>query len=159
MHAGKDTVVSINYELTEANGDLVERSSEPVSYLHGGYHGIFGPVEAALEGKGEGESCLVRLEPDDAFGDYDQDLVRMEPRNVFPENVAVGMRFEGQGSDSGEMRLYTVTDIADDKVMVDGNHPLAGRALNFSGTVVAVRAATQDEITHGHAHGEGGHHH
>jgi FKBP-type peptidyl-prolyl cis-trans isomerase SlyD len=159
MLAGKDTVVSINYELTEVDGDLVERSSEPVSYLHGGYHGIFGPVEVALEGKSAGESCLVRLEPDDAFGHYDEELVRMEPRNVFPDNVAVGMRFEGQGADSGEMRLYTVTDIAGDKVMVDGNHPLAGRALNFSCTIVAVRAATQDEITHGHAHGEGGHHH
>ena len=89
-------------------------------------------MEQALAGKNVGESCRVRLEPDDAFGDYDAELVHIEPRDKFPENVAVGMQFEGARRPSpGETLVYTVTDIADDKVVVDGNHPLAGRDAAF----------------------------
>jgi FKBP-type peptidyl-prolyl cis-trans isomerase SlyD len=83
----------------------------------------------------------------------------MEPRDKFPGNLEVGMRFEGRGEDTGTMVIYTVTDIAEDKVVVDGNHPLAGQTLDFACTVTAVRAATEEELEHGHVHGEGGHHH
>ena len=159
MIIDKDTVVSIRYELSGADGEPIERSDDPIDYLHGGYHGIFERVEQALDGKIAGATVELRLEPGDAFGDYDDSLLRAEPRGVFPENVAVGMRFEGRAEGSDEMRVYTVTNVADDKVVVDGNHPLAGRSLQFSCTVTAVRAATAEEISHGHVHGPHGHHH
>ena len=159
MQIAQDTVVSISYELYDADGNLIEKTDEPVSYLHGGYDGIFPLVEAALNGKKAGEDCRLSLAPEDAFGEYESDLVRVEPKALFPGNVAVGMQFEGGAEDSDDVLLYTVTDIADDKVVVDGNHPLAGQTLDFFCTVTEVRAATDDEIMHGHAHGPHGHHH
>ncbi len=99
------------------------------------------------------------MEPDDAFGDYDEKLVRVEPRERFPENVSVGMQFEGAPEGSEHYTVYTVTDIADDRVVVDGNHPLAGTSLIFSCMVTDVREATQEELAHGHVHGPGGHQH
>lgn len=159
MQIEKDTVVSISYELFDIDGNLIERTDEPIEYLHGGYDGIFPLVESALDGKGVGESCRVRLEPEDAFGEYDAELVHVEERDKFPNNVGVGMQFEGRSNHSGETLVYTVTDIADDKVVVDGNHPLAGRALDFACTVASVRQATQEELSHGHVHGPHGHHH
>jgi FKBP-type peptidyl-prolyl cis-trans isomerase SlyD len=155
----KDTVVELTYELTDADGKVIERTDDPIEYLHGGYDGIFPLVERELSGKGVGDSCRVRLEPDDAFGEYDAELMHLEPRNKFPADVAVGMRFEGRGVESGTKLIYTVTDVAEDKVVVDGNHPLAGRTLQFKCTVTAVRAATDEEIAHGHVHGAHGHHH
>jgi FKBP-type peptidyl-prolyl cis-trans isomerase SlyD len=99
------------------------------------------------------------LTPADAFGEYDAQLVRIEARDQFPAEVDVGMQFQGQSSDKGEVIVYTVTDIAEGKVVVDGNHPLAGQTLNFECTIADVRAATQEELTHGHVHGAHGHHH
>jgi FKBP-type peptidyl-prolyl cis-trans isomerase SlyD len=155
----KDTVVSLTYELFDSDGGTIEKTEAPIEYLHGGYDGIFPQVETALAGKAAGESCRIRLEPDDAFGDYDAELVHIEPRDKFPDNIAVGMQFEGKGAESGTSLIYTVTNIADGKVVVDGNHPLAGKTLEFSCTVTAVRAATQEELSHGHVHGAHGHHH
>jgi FKBP-type peptidyl-prolyl cis-trans isomerase SlyD len=159
MQIAKNTVVAIHYELSDCDGNLIEKTDAPVEYLHGGYDGIFPLVEKALDGKSAGDSCRVRLEPDDAFGEYDAQLVHVEPRDKFPGDVVVGMQFEGRGEDSGVTLVYTVTDIAADKVVVDGNHPLAGRALDFRCTVTAVRAATGEEIAHGHVHGPHGHPH
>ena len=159
MQVGQDTVVELTYELTDSDGKLIERTEDPIEYLHGGYDGIFPLVERALAGKSVGDNCRVRLEPDDAFGEYDAELMHLEPRNKFPADVAVGMRFEGRGAESGTKLVYTVTDVAEDKVVVDGNHPLAGRTLQFICTVTAVRAATAEEIEHGHVHGAHGHHH
>ena len=159
MQVGKNTVVALTYELSDTDGNVVEKTDGPIEYLHGGYDGIFPLVEQALAGKAAGDSCRVRLEPDDAFGEYDAELMHLEPRSKFPAGVAVGMRFEGRGVESGTTLVYTVTDVAEDKVVVDGNHPLAGRALQLACTVIAVRAATANEITHGHVHGEHGHHH
>lgn len=159
MEIARNTVVSLTYQLFDRQGTLLEESGDPVSYLHGGYQGMFAAVERALEGKAVGHSARVDLEPEDAFGEYEANLVRVEPRDAFPAELKVGMRFEGTGEDSDETRLYTVTDIADGKVVVDGNHPLAGRALVFSCIITGVRAATRDEVTHGHAHGPHGHHH
>lgn len=159
MQVGKDRVVGLTYELTDTDGKVVERTEAPIEYLHGGYDGIFPRVEQALAGKSIGDRCRVRLEPEDAFGEYDAGLLHLEPRGKFPGNVAVGMRFEGRGAESGTTLIYTVTDVAEDKVVVDGNHPLAGRALDFSCTVTAVRAATQEELEHGHVHGAHGHDH
>jgi len=154
-----DTVVTLTYELLDSDGELIESSETPFAYLHGGYDGIFPLVERELTGKNVGEQCRVRLEPEDAFGDYDAELVRLEPREKFPGNLEVGMRFEGRGEESGTTVVYTVTDVAEDKVVVDGNHPLAGQTLQFFCTVTDVRAATAEELAHGHVHGEGGHHH
>ena len=155
----KNTVVSLNYELLDAEGNLIEKTEQPITYLHGGYDGIFPRVEEALHGRKTGDSCSVKLEPDDAFGEYDAELIRTEPRNLFPKNVKVGMQFEGAAEGSNHAMVYTVTDIADDKIVVDANHPLAGKTVQFSCTVTDVRPATQEELHHGHVHGEGGHHH
>lgn len=161
MKIVKDTVVSLQYELTDGNGTLLEKTNDPVSYLHGGYDGIFPAVEESLHGKDVGDHCEVKMEPDDAFGEYDHDLVRAEPRSLFPANVEVGMQFEGgaEGDDDDDYMLYTVVEVTDKEVTVDGNHPLAGKSLNFNCTVAGVRPATAEEITHGHVHGENGHHH
>ena len=161
MKIAKNTVVSLRYEMSDANGTLLEKTDEPISYLHGGYDGIFPVVEEELHGKDVGTKFDVMMEPDDAFGEYEHDLVRVEPRNLFPDEVAMGMQFEGgvEGGDDDDYSLYTVVDVTDTEVTVDGNHPLAGKTLNFVGVVTGVRAATADELAHGHIHGEGGRHH
>ena len=151
------TVVTIAYELRDADGELLDEPGATVAYLHGGYGGIFPKVEAALAGHGPGHELALSLEPEDAFGDYDPALLRVEPRDAFPEVLQVGMRFEGVPGDeaSGDAaRIYTVTGIADEQVVVDGNHPLAGERVWFRCTVREVREATEEELRHGHAHGE-----
>jgi FKBP-type peptidyl-prolyl cis-trans isomerase SlyD len=160
MLIARNTVVTLKYSVRDSEGEDIDKGVAPLVYLHGGYGGIFDRIEEELQGKGEGDSLEVQLEPEDAFGDYDAELVAVESRQLFPENIEVGMQFE-RGSEDGESddALFTITDIADDKVVVDGNHPLAGIALQFSCTVTSVRAATEEEITHGHVHGEHGHHH
>jgi FKBP-type peptidyl-prolyl cis-trans isomerase SlyD len=157
MQIAKDTVVTLDYELFDLDGNLIEKTEEPIEYLHGGYDGIFPMVERALDGKSVGDSCRVRLEPDDAFGEYDAELVLVEPRDKFPGNIGVGMQFEGRSNTSDEMLVYTVTDIAEDKVVVDGNHPLAGQTLDFSCAIASVRSATDEELEHRHAHGAHSH--
>lgn len=155
----KNTVVSLHYELSDTSGNIIEKTDEPISYLHGGYDGIFPLVEEALHQKEVGFSCTVSMEPENTFGEYDGSLIHIEPRSAFPDNVSVGMRFEGAPEGSEEFIVYTVTDIEDDKVVVDGNHPLAGMKLNFSCTVIDIRPATAEEIAHQHAHGPHGHAH
>ena len=159
MQIGKNTVVSLTYQLSGSEGNVLEHTEQPLSYLHGGYDGIFPLVEQALEGREVGYVCEVRLTPEDAFGEYEEELVRVEPRELFPPNLKVGMQFEGSSEGSGDARIYTVTDIAEDKVVVDGNHPLAGQTVLFSCTVTEVRAASSEELTHGHVHGPHAHHH
>lgn len=156
----KDAVVSLRYELFDVNGALLETSDNGVSYLHGGYDGIFPAVEEELHGKDVGAKFDMTIEPDGAFGEYDHDLVRVEPRNLFPDSVAVGMQFEGgaEGADDEDYLLFTVVDVTDTEVTVDGNHPLAGKTLSIVGVVTGVRAATPEELEHGHVHGEGGLH-
>lgn len=160
MQIVKNSVVTITYSLSDSQGNLLEESKEPISYLHGGYDNIFPTVEEGLHGKKAGESLSMSLEPEHAFGEYDAALVRVEPRSVFPvADVQAGMQFEGGAEGSEEMILYTVTEVTEDTVVVDGNHPLAGRTLQFSCTITDVRPATQEEIEHGHVHGPHGHQH
>jgi FKBP-type peptidyl-prolyl cis-trans isomerase SlyD len=155
-----DSVVTLKYTVHDDEGKLVDQGDEPLTYLHGGYDGIFPAVEHALDGKQEGDNIKLKLQPVDAFGEYDAELVRIEARDRFPEEIKVGMQFEGSANDEDDdLMIFTVTDVADDKVVVDGNHPLAGVALTFDATVMSVRAATAEEISHGHIHGPGGHHH
>ena len=159
MQIAMNTVVSITYELSDVDGNILESTSEPVTYLHGGYDNIFPKVEEELHGKTVGDTLTLALEPADAFGDYDEELVQIEPVSAFPtDKLEVGMQFEGEDP-TGDVVLYTITDIGDGKVVVDGNHPWAGERVNFRCSVTDVRAATQEEINHGHVHGPGGHHH
>ncbi len=150
------TVVTIAYELRDTEGGLLDEADATVAYLHGGYGGIFPKVEAALEGREPGHEVTLSLEPEDAFGDYEPELLRVEPRGAFPEVLQVGMRFEGVPGEEApdELRVYTVTGVADDKVVVDANHPLAGERVWFKCIVKEVRLATPEELRHGHAHGE-----
>jgi FKBP-type peptidyl-prolyl cis-trans isomerase SlyD len=162
MNISSNTVVTLTYKLFSTGGDLIEESAQPITYLHGGHHGIFPKIEEALTEKKAGDSCSVLLEPDEAFGEYDSELVRVEPQDRFPAETKVGMQFEGyagQDEKQDEGLVFTVTDIADGKVVVDGNHPLAGQRLRFDCSVVDVRAATSEELAHGHVHGPDGHHH
>jgi FKBP-type peptidyl-prolyl cis-trans isomerase SlyD len=154
-------VVTLTYELRNADGEPLEEAGAQLAYLHGGYGGIFPKVEAELQGKEAGHRFDVTLEPIDAFGEYDADLLRVEPRASFPEALEVGMQFEGvPGGEGGEdeARIYTVTDIADDKVVVDANHPYAGERVWFSCAVDHVREANDEELAHGHPHGDLGVH-
>ncbi len=159
MQIAKNTVVTLNYQVTDTQGNLVDEGAQPLVYLHGGYDGIFPLLEETLQGKNLGEKLEVRLEPEDAFGEYDAELVMIEARNLFPDNIEVGMQFERGTEDGDDDELYTITDITDDKVVVDGNHPLAGVALNFICTIADVRPATAEELSHGHVHGGHGHQH
>lgn len=154
MKITKDTVVSLRYELFDTEGELLEKIEVPVSYIHGGYDGIFPLVEEALHGKSVGDKCRIDMKPDDAFGEYDHTLVMVEPRSSFPEEIEVGMHFEGgpEGDDDDDYLLYTVVEVSDDEVTVDGNHPLAGKNLVFDCTVTGVRPATDKELEHGHVH-------
>lgn len=154
MQVAKNTVVTLDYSVTDPDGELVDAGQEPLVYLHGGYDDIFPMIEEAVHGKSIGESVVVKMQPDDAFGEYDAELVQMEPRSAFPKELQVGMQFEGvpEGADDDDILIYRVTEIADDKVMLDGNHPLAGMALVFTCTVTAVRPASAEEIEHGHFH-------
>lgn len=154
----KNTVVTLDYNVTDPDGAVVDEGRDALVYLHGGYDDIFPKIEEALQGKNVGESITIKLQPDEAFGDYDAELVQVEPRKDFPKELEVGMQFEGapQGADEDDFIIYRVTDIAEDKVVLDGNHPLAGMALVFTCTVTAVRPASEEEIEHGHVHGADG---
>ena len=159
MRIDRGTVVTLEYELRDADGEPLEEADARLAYLHGGFGGICPKVEAALQGQEVGHELAVTLDPDDAFGDYDAELLRVEPRASFPEALEVGMQFEGvPGDEEDEARIYTVTDIADDKVVVDANHPYAGERVWFKCSVKDVRKATQDEMRHGHPHGDLGVH-
>ena len=159
MEVKMNSIVKMTYELKDTDGNLLESSNEPVAYLHGGYDNIFPKVEEAMHGKKVGEEIVVSLEPADGFGIYDENLVQIEPTTAFPEtDLKKGMQFEGE-DDSGEVIIYTVTDIADGKVVVDGNHPWAGQRLIFSAVVKEIRSANEQEIEHKNAHGAGGQDH
>ena len=151
MQITKDKVVSLEVRLSDVHGNLIQQSAEAVQYLHGDYDGIFPAVEEALQGRAPGEKIEVRLEPEDAFGEYDADLVQLAERAQLPPELEIGMQFEQEGGPENDLLIYTVTDIAGDQVVLDGNHPLAGLALNFACTVVAVREATAGEIERGYA--------
>jgi FKBP-type peptidyl-prolyl cis-trans isomerase SlyD len=143
MQVGRDTVVSLKIQMYDAQGALLHAPDEPHTYLHGGYGGLLDSLEQSLEGKNPGESVQVQLEPEQAFGEYDAELLRVEPAERYGEGVAVGMEIEE------DERLYTVTDVAGGKVVLDGNHPLAGIALRFAVEIVHVRPARAEEIQRG----------
>jgi FKBP-type peptidyl-prolyl cis-trans isomerase SlyD len=153
-------VVSIHYTLKADSGQVIDSSAggEPLAYLHG--HGNLVPgLERELTGKNAGDRLQVKVSPADGYGEYDPQLVQRVPRRTLKGvgNVRVGMRLHAQ-TDHGP-KPVTVTQISGDMVTLDGNHPLAGKNLNFDVEIAAVRAATEEELSHGHVHGAGGHHH
>ncbi|MCB6181982.1 peptidylprolyl isomerase [Leeia sp. TBRC 13508] len=159
MQIKKDSVVSLSYEMFDAQDELLDASETPMVYLHGGYDGIFPQVEEALHGKTVGDDIDVTMVPEFAFGEYDETLIRREPADLFPEDIEVGMMFEADDDETGELMVFTVVSIENKQVVLDGNHPLAGKTLRFKAKVVEVRDATKDELEHGHAHDPNHDHH
>lgn len=158
MKIEKDTVVSLKYRVAELTGKLIEESREPMVYLHGGYDNTLPKIEEALDGKETGAEVSLQLKPEDAFGARDESLKRTIPRSEFPPGVKVGGQLEGT-IDDGRRHVFHVVKIKGDQVLLDGNHPLAGKELRFHLKVMGVRRASAEEIQHRHVHGEGGHHH
>ena len=158
MKIEKDTAVTLRYKVADTQGKRLEESRESMVYLHGGYGNTLPKIEAALEGKMSGYQTTLELQAQDAFGLRDERLVQTIPKSQFPPGVKVGGQLEGRGDD-GQAQAFTVMKIKGDTVMLDGNHPMAGKTLRFSVTVTEVRAATEEEIAHRHVHGEHGHQH
>jgi FKBP-type peptidyl-prolyl cis-trans isomerase SlyD len=158
MQIARDAVVMIHYTLKNDAGEVLDSSSghDPLAYLQG--HGSIIPgLEAALEGKVAGDKVQATIAPENAYGVKEPGLVQQVPRRAFQGEVRAGMQFTAQ-TEAGP-RTVVVTRVQGDMVTVDGNHPLAGETLHFDVEVTEVRAATEEELAHGHVHGAGGHHH
>lgn len=160
MQVTNNTAVTINYTLTNDAGETIDSTngSDPLVYLHGNGSIIKG-LEKALSKRNVGDKFTVRIEPAEAYGEFSDDMIQVISKEMFDgiENLEVGMQFNA-AVNSGTS-IITITKIDGDDVTIDGNHPLAGQALNFDIEIVNVRLATKDEIAHGHIHGEGCHHH
>jgi FKBP-type peptidyl-prolyl cis-trans isomerase SlyD len=157
MKISKDRIVSIDYTLKDVNGEIIDTSDgrAPLDYVHGSGSIVQG-LENALEGKAVGDELTVTIPPEEAYGLRDDSLAQSVDPKIFEteEDLQVGMQFQAP-SEQG-MMIVTVTEIKDDSVTVDTNHPLAGETLHFDVAVVDVRDATEEELGHGHAHGSGG---
>ncbi|MBE0484280.1 MAG: peptidylprolyl isomerase [Bacterioplanes sp.] len=161
MTIAQHKVATLHYTVVDvASGETIDSSEggQPMTYLHGAQNIIPG-LEQALEGKNVGDAFDVTIEPADAYGEYSEDRIQQVPVQAFEgvEQVEPGMAFTAQ-TEHGPVNLI-VTEVNDDIVTVDANHPLAGKALAFSIKVEAVRDASEEELAHGHVHGEGGHQH
>ncbi len=160
MQIAKDSAVTIDYTLTGPDGKVIDTSKgrEPLAYLHGASNIIPG-LEKALTGKNVGDNIKVKVPAADGYGAKDPKMVQSVPRSNFQgvQDIQPGMQFQARTADGA--RVVTVIKVDDNEVTVDANHPLAGIDLNFDVTIVSIRAATTEEIQHGHVHGEGGHHH
>lgn len=156
MQITKNKVAAIHYTLRDNEGTVIDSSEgrDPLNYLHGAGNLIPG-MEEGLEGKEKGSKLNLKIDPEKGYGEKDENLIQQVPRSAFGEqDVKPGMRFStNQGG------VVTVTDVGPESITVDGNHPLAGVPLNFDVEIVEVRNATDEEITHGHVHGENGHEH
>lgn len=148
MKITKNTVVTLDYSIADTQGGLLDGGAEPLVYIHGLGGDYLPPkIESALEGKSVGDSVDMTLAPEDGFGEYDETLVEVEELKAFGQPLEVGMQFS---KDDGEDALiYEVTQIEDDKVILDANHPFAGIETAFSCTVLKVREATKAEIKEG----------
>nr|WP_196158660.1 peptidylprolyl isomerase [Reinekea sp. G2M2-21] len=156
----ENKVVSLNYTVKDEHGEVIDTSEggDPLTYLHGANNIISG-LEAALVGKAAGDSFDTVVAPADGYGEYNEEMVQVVPRSAFEgvESIEPGMVFTAQ-TQGGPVQLM-VTGVEEDDITVDPNHPLAGKTLHFTGSVVEVRDATEEELAHGHVHGPGGHHH
>jgi FKBP-type peptidyl-prolyl cis-trans isomerase SlyD len=153
----KDAVVRLSIEVVDERGAT---PAQEMVYLHGDYGNLFPKVEAALAGLEPGASASVKLAPAEGFGERDPRLVRVERRERLPKGVAVGSALRGQADeDDGHPPLFRVTALSDTEATLDANHPLAGRTVELRCEVLEVRAATGEEIAHGHVHGPHDHSH
>jgi FKBP-type peptidyl-prolyl cis-trans isomerase SlyD len=160
MQIVKNSVVSFDYTLKDPDGNLIDSSegNEPLSYIQGLGHIIPG-LERAMDGKQSGDQFQITIPPEDAYGQYDEELVQTIPKKHFEQNVEIvpGMQFTAERE--GQHYTITVIEVQKEDIIVDGNHPLAGIELNFDVNIKEVREATSEELSHGHVHGPGGHHH
>jgi FKBP-type peptidyl-prolyl cis-trans isomerase SlyD len=160
MQIANDSAVFMHYTLKNSAGDVIDSSvgQEPLAYIHGRGDIVVG-LEKALTGRSAGDKFEVSIPPSEGYGVHRADRVQAVPREAFDPGAEIkpGMRFQAQ-SEGGAM-VVTVIDVSDTEVTIDGNHPLAGEMLNFAIDIVNVRAATEEELSHGHIHGAGGHHH
>ncbi len=160
MQIAERTVASFHYTLTNDAGTVIDSSSgtDPLAYLHG-VGNIVPGLEKAMEGRAAGDKFDVKVSPEEGYGTPNEMLIQVVPREAFQgvDDIEVGMQFQAQ-TPQGAISV-SVAKIEDGMVTVDGNHPLAGQNLNFAIEVVDVRAASEEEVTHGHVHGSGGHNH
>jgi FKBP-type peptidyl-prolyl cis-trans isomerase SlyD len=157
---GADRVVTIHYTLKDDSGAVLDSSAggEPLAYIQGHGNLVVG-LEKALEGKQDGATLAVVVSPEEGYGKHDASLIQRVPKRSLQGagEIKKGMQFQARTDDG--MRVFTVTAVVGDMVTLDGNHPLADQRLHFDVEVVGVRAATDEELEHGHVHGAGGHHH
>ena len=161
MKVGKDKVVLMHYTLKNDAGDIIDSSdgADPLPFLQG--HGNIIPgLESALEGSKVGDKLEVSIKPEEGYGVRMKDAIQEIPSSALKgvDEVKVGMQLQSQDKD-GNAFLVTVTKIDDDKITVDGNHPLAGQTLHFSVSIESIRKAEAEELSHGHVHADGDHHH
>lgn len=159
MKIAENKVVTIDYVLTNNDGQVLDESGNgEFAYLHGAQNIISG-LENALTGKVAGDAFEVSVSPKDGYGERDDTMLQSISMDMFesPEHVVVGQQFHAQSPD-GRHVMVTITKVDGDNVTIDGNHPLAGQQLNFKGTVINIREATSEELDHGHVHGEGHNH-
>ncbi|WP_144395491.1 peptidylprolyl isomerase [Pleionea sediminis] len=160
MNITKDKVVSMHYTVKNSDGDVIDSSEgrDPLLYMQG-HRNIIPGLENALEGKAIGDKVEATIAPAEAYGEVIEELIQDVPRSAFEgvDKLEVGMNFQAQ-SEQGPVNVV-IKEVSEEKVTVDGNHPLAGQTLNFNVEVVEVRDATEEELSHGHAHGAGGHQH
>jgi FKBP-type peptidyl-prolyl cis-trans isomerase SlyD len=160
MQIEQNSVVTLHYTLKDNDGNIIDQSDDgSFLYLHGAMNIIPG-LENALAGKSAGDEFSVSVSPEEGYGAKDPERIQEVPKEMFEnaDEIKPGVQFHAQGPD-GNAVVVTVIEVKDDAVVIDGNHALAGVDLNFSVTVVDVREATEEEISHGHVHGEHGHHH
>ena len=160
MNIEKNKVASIDYTLTNDNGEVLDSSSgrEPLAYLHGN-GGLIPGLEKELEGKVKGDKLVAIIAPDQAYGLRSDELVQEIPLENFNDAAAVKVGAQFQVQNEQDVRIATVTKIGDKSATVDMNHPLADETLHFDVEVMDVREPTKEELEHGHVHGAGGHHH
>ena len=156
MTISKNSVVTLEYTITDTTKNLLDSGADPLIYLHGGYNDVFAKIEKELDGKTVGDSITVQLTPKESFGEYDDSLVTIEERGEFDDNIYVGEQFieviEDEDEAVEDQKIsYTVKEITKENVTLDGNHPLAGIDVIFTATVLAVRKATAKEIKDEHA--------
>ncbi len=160
MKISKNNIVEINYTLKDNESNILDSSEgqEPLAYIHGIGNLIPG-LENALEGKEKGDKIQTKIKPEDAYGVRDENLLETVSLKQFEnqDDVKEGIQFQIETNDG--VKMATITNISGDDVSIDMNHPLADIELNFDVEVISIREASEEELSHGHVHGAGGHHH
>ncbi|WP_448509089.1 FKBP-type peptidyl-prolyl cis-trans isomerase [Immundisolibacter sp.] len=161
MNIADDCVVTLAYTLRDDAGEVLDSATagDPFAFVHG-RHSVIPGLEKALTGRAAGDTLDLTIAPADAYGERSPARVQVVPRDRFPADIDIepGMQFHASDEHGGRMAVR-VTEVNEDGVVVDANHPLAGQTLHFAVQVLGVRAATAEELAHGHVHGAGGHHH